>query len=273
MTENYTNLNGIVAPTIVPFLKIKSSLIVDTESQLNLLATIANTKSSNIFLGSNAGESRQMDISNLSRSIAIGNLFLSENYPHITTVTGLIRRDLNDVINLASIAQSTGSKALVITPGYSDTTAQKLVSKVLGHSSIPLIIYNNPDFQDKKNLPLDFIKKISKNDRIVGIKDTSRDKTYFNELLKLRSENFFVFQGDTKAGLNPDIKNCDGMVAIEANVYPKTLVARWEKNLIGPLQDTLDDFSTNKKQFGGSIGYCKEILYRRGIIQNPTLYK
>jgi 4-hydroxy-tetrahydrodipicolinate synthase len=272
VAEKKINLQGIVTPSIVSFFETRSGLIVDTESQKKLYTTFATANIPTVFQGSNAGESRQMDFGNLSRSVAIGGIYLSENYPEIGIVTGLIRKNINDVINLAKIAQDTGTDALVITPGYSDTTANNLVNKVIENTTLPLIVYNNPEFQDKNNLPLELIKEWSKNNRFIGIKDSSRDPAYFNELLKLRSENFKVFQGDTKAGLNPQIKNCDGMVAIEANVYPEALVARWQKNLIGPLQEVMNDFLENKKAFGGSIGYCKEILFRRGIIQNPVLY-
>ncbi len=273
MIENIQNLQGIIVPTIVPFVERNSKLYVDSEGQQNLLASLARAKVDCVFLGSNAGESRHMDFDSLIYSIHNSFGFLFHDFPHLKVVTGVLRKDINEAVKLATFAQDRGTDAIVVAPGYSDISAENTIKEILNHTSAPLIIYNNPDFQDKTNLPLDLIKNISRNLRIVGIKDSSRDPVYFNELLKLRSETFQVFQGDTKAGLQPDVTNCDGMVAIEANVYPEALVARWQRNQIGSLQGVLDNFNENKKTYGGSVGYCKEILYRRGVIHSPVLYK
>lgn len=265
------DLSGIVVPTVTPFFLKNERFYIDTESQqrhLNLLCQYLLS----IFLGSNAGESRQMDLPNLKTSLRSGLNYLINNYPHINRFVGVLRKSLDETVDLAKFAQDHGAQALVFSPLYTGVDIYQTRDNLLKNTSLPLVIYNNPDFQEKQNLPLDFIAESSKNNRIIGIKDTSRSIEYFNQILKLNSNSFRVLQGDTKAGLLPDLGKCDGMVAIESNIFPETLVTRWERNNIAGLQEVLTYYNDNKSNYGGSIGLTKHHLVKNGIFTNSFLY-
>lgn len=268
-TQEKIDLSGIVTPTAVPFQERNHSLVFDIESQEKHLSLLSKTI---IFLGSNAGESRKMNLFLLKQSIYHGLNVLSNTFPESGRVVGVLRKDPKEAIELAKFAQNYGAQAIVFSPLYTGTDIYQIRNDLLKNTSLPLIIYNNPDFQEKQNLPYDFITESARINRIIGIKDTSRSPEYFKQLLQLKTDNFHILQGDTKAGLNETIKNCNGMVAIEANIYPEALIARWQKDSIQPLAEVLNDFTENKKEFGGSLGYCKEILRRRGIFQTSLLY-
>lgn len=275
MQEKYLDLSKIVCPLVVPLIEQRKKIVIDTDSQNHHLWNLSQIEGISIFLGSNAGESRVMDFKNLKKSIKSGLDFLSSDFPQTSRLVGVLREDINEVIELAKFAEKNGAQAIVFAPIYNQENPNKIRDTLLKSTSLPLIIYNNPDFRkDKQNISLDFITESTKIKQIIGIKDTSRQPEYFAKLLQLRTPNFHVLQADTKAGLDDSIEKCDGMVAIEANLFPQDLITRWNypDNSIHCLLAVMDFYCQNKNTFSGSIGLTKEILYRSGIFRTPLMY-
>lgn len=266
--EKITN----IAPCVTPFITTNlGKIVLDTDSQnLHISRLVLNHMA--IFLGSNAGEARQMDIDNLKKSIICGIESAKKTNSNTAVLVGVIRENLDETIELSKFSQSHGADAIVITPGYTKGNPYGIRNVILKSTSLPIFIYNNPEFQNKKNLSQKFIKNSAKDPRVIGIKDTSRNPEYFSNLLRMRNENFGVFQGDTKAGLSSSIYNCDGLVAIEANLFPESLVKLWQENNNKSLRTTLDFYSDNKKEYGGSIRLTKVMLENIGIFQTSYMY-
>jgi dihydrodipicolinate synthase/N-acetylneuraminate lyase len=252
---------GIIVPLMTPFKKEGSKIFVDVDSQESLIKRLIGAKVHGIFLGSNAGEGRIMDVDNWKISIKSGIQTVADAKSNIPIVVGVLRENLDEAIELAKFAEENGAKALVITPGYTKGNPYMTRDRILKSTSLPIILYNNPEFQVEGNLPIDFFKDSIKYSQIIAVKDTSRNPEYFSELLQLRKvDSFLVFQGDTKAGLDESIKLCDGMVAVEANVYPEALVKLWEQGTKEDLAEVLKYFGENSEQNGGTLRFIKKLL-------------
>ena len=265
-------LSGIIVPLMTPFKRTDDGQgkTVDTASQDLLIKRLITVGVHGIFLGSNAGEGRQMDVANWKLSINSGIESVRSTDAHIPVVVGVLRKDLKEVVSLALYAQKQGADALVLAPGFTEADIYDTRNKVMQATNIPIVLYNNPEFHgdrsdldDGKNLPITFIGNSAKSERIIGVKDTSRSLTYLAQLLKYRDPNsFHVFQGNTEGNgyINEISADCDGMVPVEANVYPEALVKLWENGDSNDLYKVLEYFKQHTEESGGTLRLIKKLL-------------
>lgn len=262
-----TDLSGIIVPLMTPFIRAENGFgkIVDVESQDRQIDRLMSAGVHGIFLGSNAGEGRVIDVDNWKLSIKEGIKSVKKRDADLPVVVGVLRENIEEVMELAKFAEENGADAIVLAPGFTHADPYLTVNKVIFETKIPIVLYNNPEFHNKidkvlddnNNLPIDFLKSIQSN-RVIGVKDTSRKTDYFAELLKLRNFNtFHVFQGDTGTG---DFFNCDGMVPVEANIWPEALISLWEEGNKTEYYDVLEYFRENKKTGVGTLRLIINIL-------------
>jgi dihydrodipicolinate synthase/N-acetylneuraminate lyase len=261
MIVKASGFSGIIVPLMTPFKKDGSKIVVDVVSQDRQIKRLIEAGVHGIFLGSNAGEGRIVDVDNWKISIKSGLQTVVNTKSKISTVVGVLRENLSEAIALAQFAKNNGADALVITPGYTAEDPYITRDKILESTKLPIILYNNPEFQKAGNLPISFFQDSVKHRQIIAVKDTSRNPEYFSELLQLRNaDTFHVFQGNTQAGMFDSLKLCDGMVPVEANVYPEALVKLWEHGTNTDLASILKYFKDNQEQNGGILRFIKKLL-------------
>ena len=120
-----------------------------------------------------------------------------------------------------------------------DENVEEFYDKILENTRENIILYNNPHNPAiKQPIPLELIEKLSKNKKVIAIKDSSEDMEFFKQVLKLKSENFSVLQGSDP--LLTGLKlGADGIVPSLANVYPQLLIDLYNKREES-LQDEYD---------------------------------
>lgn len=271
-------LRGIFVPTVTPFKMTGIKKELDVISHMRNISNLARPGSgvSGIFLGSNAGNGRDMPIDDLKLSITSG-LFASRSAnPNLPVVVGALRSDISEVIEVVRFAEQKGADAIVLAPGFTQGHPIKILETICKQSKLPIIIYNNPGFQNEQDLSLEFIRAAAENPRVIGIKDTSGKPEYFEEVLNIfHAKGKKVLQGDTKAGLNESIRRADGMVPVEANLYPEVLAGLIDPSIpynSDDLVSTLNYIKLQKGDFGGTLGFIRHLLFENHIFETELSY-
>lgn len=274
-----SEFQGIFIPTVTPFKRSMRGICLDLPSLKKHIAFLANPSSQagGLFLGSNARQGRDMPISMLKTSIEHGLNTAREVNPDLPIVAGALRNEFNEVIDVAKFAEQIGADAVVIAPGFIKDAPSDLLPKIISKTRLPIIIYNNPGFQNKKNLSIEFIREAAENPQVIGIKDSSSDEEYFRNVLNIfHSKGKKVMQGSTKEGLKKNILEADGMVPVEANIYPRILAGVLDKSheyrYPHDLEKILQLISPIKAEFGGTAGYVVHRLFKEGVFERNLTY-
>lgn len=274
-----SELKGIYIPTVTPFKRMGAETHLDLPSHIRHIRYLADPLSQaiGIFLGSNAGQGRDMSLDVLKLSISTGIETVREINPNLPVVVGALRSNLSEVIEVVEFAENSGADAIVIAPGFTKGVASDLLAVISEITDLPIIIYNNPGFQDRQNLSLEFLQEAAKNPKVIGIKDTSGKEEYFREVLKIfHAKGKKVMQGDTKAGLKRTILEADGMVPVEANLYPRILAEIFDRShdyrYPNDLEKVLQLIGQVKGDFGGTAGYIIHRLCEEGIFESEKTY-
>lgn len=132
-------------------------------------------------------------------------------------------------VRLAETAAEAGADAVVLsTPYYFPAGQTELIGYVRNLSQqlpLPLVLYNMPALT-KVWFEIETLRQLASIDTIIGIKDSSGDLRYFQQLIGLRQQ-----RPDWSILIGPEILLAeaihlggDGGVAGGANVFPRLLV-------------------------------------------------
>ena len=112
---------------------------------------------------------------------------------------------------------------LIITPYYNKTNEEGLYhhfKTIHDKTKIPIILYNVPS-RTTIDMSIELIKRISKLERIIGIKEASRDYEKLNQMPSCQNEKFSWFSGNDDRMVE-DIKlGARGLIGVCTNSHPK----------------------------------------------------
>ncbi len=145
-----------------------------------------------------------------------------------------------DTIRMSQMAQSLGADILsIITPSFAAASQDELYEhykKVAAAVDLPIVLYNIPARTGNALAPAT-VKKLAEIDNIVGAKDSSGN---FDNLLQYieqtRGMNFSILAGNDSLILWNLIAGGTGAIAGCANVYPKNMVAIYERFAAGDIE-------------------------------------
>lgn len=190
-----------------------------------------------------------------------------------------------DTIRMSQMAQSLGADILsIITPSFAAASQDELYEhykKVAAAVNLPIVLYNIPARTGNALAPAT-VKKLAEIDNIVGAKDSSGN---FDNLLQYieqtRGMNFSILAGNDSLILWNLIAGGTGAIAGCANVYPKNMVAIYERFAAGDIegarkaQDAIRSFR-NTFKFGNPNTVVKTAVallgYPVGKCRSPFNY-
>lgn len=174
---------------------------------------------------------------------------------------------LNESVELMQIIDQTQALASVVIPLLLGT---QNIDILLAQTTGNLVLYNIPQLTQGRSLP---IEEIISHPRIIGMKDSSGNLDYFDELLKLkRDPSFKVFFGPESHLRQALHKNIDGFVPGTGNIAPQLACALWEKKDKGPWDEWNALKATLKaKNPENYIVGLKMMLQELGIISDARL--
>lgn len=148
----------------------------------------------------------------------------------VPIMAGISHSTLDGTLELASEAVTSGAAALLLMPPYffrydqSDVAEfYRRFAREIGRTDVPMLLYNIPQFTS--GIAFETVRELIDSGRYAGIKDSSGDWEYFQQLAALRAQRDFVlFVGSD--GIFPQARQAgaSGVVSGCACAIPELLV-------------------------------------------------
>ncbi len=129
---------------------------------------------------------------------------------------------------LQLLADISVSAVLVPAPSYyplAPGEALDFYTDLAESSPVPLVIYNIPSYT-KASIAAETVGRLARHERVVGIKDSSRDMEYLGQVLMALDDaaDFRVYTGTDSLLLPSLVMGADGAIGASVNVAPELAV-------------------------------------------------
>jgi len=275
-TGNF-HIEGIVPPLVTP---LKDSNVLDRHGLERLIEHVIHGGVQGVFILGTTGE-----ISRLSCELKDEMIHTTCNIVNkrIPVLVGITDTSIHGTLRLEKIANDAGAEAVVLAPPfYYHVEQNELLDyfiEVADTVTLPLFLYNIPS-RTNIIIEIDTVLDAAKHPGIYGIKDSSGDLIYLQNLIySLSSINgysdFSVFIGPEEIMAQSVMLGATGGVNGGANLYPKLFVemfrAAKERNisLVNDLQSIITHISNTLYRIGSEqpnfTKIIKESLSQKGI--------
>ncbi len=254
---------GVIVPIITPY---------HFSELLPLIDHIVAGGVSMIFLLGTTGEALKLQQGQKKELIVKAAKHLQNR---ARLLVGITSQNISDTLDLFAFANQAGAAASVIAPRILSKDCAGVIEKILSSTSGNLLLYNYPALSEGKPIPLEQITPFLSEKRVLGIKDSSGDFTYFDALLKMREKSHFKVYYGPERNLQEALKRrIDGFVPGSGNVEPKLACALWEKKENGPWEawQELKAAILRRNPENYILG-LKLLLKERGIITDARLFE
>jgi len=160
-------------------------------------------------------------------------------------VVGIITSSVDSAIDDARHAARAGAAAvLVAPPHYGPVDGEAVLSfyrAVAAASELPVVAYNIPAFT-RVPIPPAVAETLALEGAIAGIKDSSRDFDYFQEILTRLGglPGFCALTGTDSLLVPAQVSGAHGAITIGANLVPAWCVAAWTAASEGRWADAME---------------------------------
>ena len=124
---------------------------------------------------------------------------------------------------------------LVITPYYNKTNTPGLIKHfemIAESSSCPIVLYNVPS-RTGMSIPIEAYEVLSKNPKIIGVKEASGNMEYTKEVSKYLSDDFIMMSGNDDIIVDMISLGASGVISVLANLAPNNTHSMCELALNG----------------------------------------
>lgn len=146
------------------------------------------------------------------------------------------------VAELGELAEAGASAALVSPPSYyplSDDDVLHLYRALADRSALPLLLYNIPAFTKVRIAP-QVAAALAAHPRVAGLKDSSRDMEYLQQVLQAcAGADFGVFTGTDTLLVPSLLAGARGAIAASANLVPELGVGVYRAFAAGDIPGAL----------------------------------
>jgi len=226
MDENEVKLSGVFAPVVTPFV----GDVPDLDALTYDLTQLRKTNLKGFFaLGSN-GEYKSLTD---EEQILVLEVFAQEKGDKIVMV-GTGCESTKETIEKSHVAAQMGFDYVsVLTPHYfarqmDAATLVRYYERIADKMSVPVLIYNAPQFAGGVQIPVKAVVELSKHPNIVGMKDSSSTgPAHF--LAGVDPEEDFSILAGSMTSLYPSLHmGATGGVISLANVVPEACAELYE---------------------------------------------
>ena len=249
---------------MVPLVTPRNDGRVDNDSLRSLLEFQVARCVDSIFVIGTTGEFQYLSIEEKKEVIQVTSEVIDQRF---TILVGISSPSVDEMLSLITEAQKGQALALVLAPMYGDESPEYLIDKALENSSLPILLYNNPQIHHGESLPVGIVEEYSSHPNITGIKDSSGDWDYFTHLLEMQNQRFSVLQGRESQILKSLQAGADGIVAGAANVNPEPFC----DIILSPDEEIMREIMEVKENLnqlaGDSIPAIKMKLVEMGIMK------
>ncbi len=219
-------LRGVVPPMVTPLLNNDTLDVKGTE---RLVDHLLKGEVAGLFLLGTTGEGT--NLSPVLRDELVSRV-CSQVAGRVPVLVGVSDTDFSESLRLAKRAAELGASAVVAAaPFYFALGQMELVAyytRLAERQPLPVFLYNMPSHV-KVMLDIETVRVLARNPKIFGIKDSSANIAYFNNIRRIKNEraSFSVFMGPDEALGEAVLLGADGGVCSGANLFPRLFVDLW----------------------------------------------
>ena len=214
-------LAGVFASAITP--RRVDSQDPDFSGVLDLLDFLVAGGVKAICLLGPAGEFLNYSFAERQRLV-----YLAVKRSRVPLLAGVSHSTLDGALQLAGEAIASGADGLVLMPPYFFPCSQSEIEEFYLQfaretgDAVPLLIHNVPRLTS--TLELDLMRKLIDTGLFAGIKDSSGDWPFFEQLLELRrTRPFALFTGDDRTAARALLAGANGVISATACAIPELL--------------------------------------------------
>ncbi len=214
---------GIVPPLVTPLVDRDKLDYVGTQ---RLLEHVIKGGVHGVFILGTTGEAPSLSYRLRREFIKL----VSETVDHrVPVFVGVTDTSLVESLRLAESAKDSGADAVVLsTPYYfpaGQTELIQYIADIVQEVPLPMMLYNMPSLT-KVWFEIDTLRSLAQHREIIGVKDSSGDMKYFQQMLSLKEvrPDWSMFIGPEHLTAEAIAMGGDGGVNGGANIYPQLFV-------------------------------------------------
>lgn len=233
-TMNKPKFQGIIPPMITPLLEEDQIDILGLE---RLLDHMISGGIHGIFILGTTGESTSLSYRLRHELVRLTCKMVNGRLP---VLVGITDTAATESIRLANTAKEEGAAAVVAAPPYYFNLGQpeliEYYEYLIRKLPLPLFLYNMPS-HTKIIIEPNTVKTLSNYKEIIGLKDSSANNAYFNNLVhKMKDQpDFSLFVGPEEIMAETVLLGADGGVNGGANMFPKLYTKLYEAAKTGDI--------------------------------------
>lgn len=248
-------MKGIIVPLVTPLLDNDT---IDVPGLERLIEHVISGGVHGIFVLGTTGEFAGLGYRLKSQMVSLTCEIVRSRVP---VLVGITDPAFSESLQLEKVALECGADAVVMAPPFYFTTSQSeyigYIKRIMSHLTLPMFLYNMPA-HTKMNIEPDTVKLLAKIPGIIGIKDSSSNLAYFNQVRsELHDRRDFSFMVGTEEFMAEFvIMGGHGGVTGGANMFPKLFVDLFHAagthsfDKIIPLQEKVMQISTTIYKVG-----------------------
>lgn len=221
------HLRGMIVPLVTP---LTADYRVDVPALRSLCCTQIAAGINVLFVLGTTGEFYGLTSAQRREVIDVALESADGRVPVIAGVSG--DSTAASLTALRDCGDNQLSGYVVSTPYFLRYSQAELTNhfRILSDSSPeqPLIIYNFPE-RYRHRIEISTVERLLRERRVLGIKDTSGDSSYFQDLLRLKQSfpEFLVFEGALPNLARSGTLGIDGSVQAIGNLLPHECASLW----------------------------------------------
>lgn len=225
-----------------------------------------------LYVGGSSGECIYQSLEERKATLK----YVSESVKgKLTLIAHVGAPSTKESIVLAKYAEELGYDALsAIPPIYfqlPETAIEKYWTEIIDSTDLPFIIYNIPQTTGY-NLSINLLKKLLKNEKIIGVKNSSMPVMDIERFKAAANEDFIVFNGPDEQYVAGRLIGADSGIGGTYGVMPELflkaekLVESGDFSEARSIQKVINDIIIELCSLNGSMySVIKEIYKQRGI--------
>jgi 4-hydroxy-tetrahydrodipicolinate synthase len=271
--EKVERLRGIIVPLYMPLTKDEK---IDEEDLRKLIRYVLDKGVHVLFTSGGCGEFPTLTLKERRRA---DEIVVDEAQGKVPVIVGVGDCSTKKSLEHINHARKIGADFVLAPPPYYYVLDQQGVKKyfteLADQGELPLIMYNVP-VEVKAKIELNTVVELAKHENIAGIKDSSGNIAYFEEVVMetQQNSNFRSLVGEDNNSLPALMFGAYGAVLGSSNIMPEAAVRMYNEVKAGNYQKAQEYFEKillliDRVYYGCSYdhGGCKTALQLMGIFK------
>ena len=182
----------------------------------------------------------------------------------VPIIAGTSADSTTEAINKSKYAESLGVDGLLVLPPYYFNPLQEEMinhySLINDEVNIPVMVYNNPGVTGV-DIQLETVLKISENDNVNYIKESTGDITRLRDIELNKTEEITTFCGCDELALESFFAGAQGWVSVISNAFPGLSAELFEVSV------DQKDYDRAREIYNKLLPFCKELEGSGKLVQ------